>query len=367
MSVGTENVPERFPVALLREVVTNPTLLLKWALQLTPPWRIPLAVYGDGRMGQARELLHSAISQSGCDLELDINIFLLPPELTADEVVARATGVYTWETELPAPFGSLYRLPDAYIQACRHWILTQERVTSTQPGPPDFVGIGTQRGGTTWWLKLLRAHPEIEPTSWKELHFFDAMTDLPGDLYGRIFRAAKGHLTGEFTPEYMFYPWVPARLHEAVPRTKLLVILRDPLARYCSGIAFDRQRGTPEDAESRRSHFERGLYAVQLERVFAEFPRQQVLVLQYERCVRSPLEEYRRTLQFLGVGDLSFRPQAVEQRVNTTAAPVELDEPTRRELDEAYRQDAERLAELLPELDLTLWPSVAPATSRHSS
>jgi hypothetical protein len=26
-------------------------------------------------------------------------------------------------------------------------------------GPPDFVGVGTQRSGTTWWWQLLCDHP----------------------------------------------------------------------------------------------------------------------------------------------------------------------------------------------------------------
>jgi hypothetical protein len=347
-------------MALLDHVVADPTLLRKWALQLKRPSRIPLAIYaGDAGSAQARELLGSAIHRSDSDLVLDGDVFLLPRQLSAEEAASRATGLYTWETQLPAPFDSLYRLPDAYIQACRHRILTEAAATDPPPGPPDFVGIGTQRGGTTWWLKLLRNHPEIEAASWKELHFFDAMTDLPAHLYGRIFRRSDGRLTGEFTPEYMYYPWILPLLHQAVPATKVLVMLRDPVARYCSGMAFDRQRETPENPESRRGHFERGLYARQLERVFALFPRAQVLVLQYERCVLSPMEQYRRTLEFLGVRDVLFRPQSVGKRLNASRTRIELDRQTRRELEDAYRQDAERLVELLPDLELTLWPSVS--------
>lgn len=353
-------MPKRYPVALLDHVVADPALLRKWALQLKRPSRIPLGIYaGNVGSAHARELLGSAISQSDSDLVLDADVFLLPRELSAEEAASQATGLYTWDTELPAPFDSLYRRPDAYIQACRHWILTEAAATNPPPGPPDFVGIGTQRGGTTWWLKLLRDHPEVEAASWKELHFFDAMTDLPAKLYGRIFRRSDGHLTGEFTPEYMFYPWIPPLLHQAVPETKILVMLRDPVARYCSGMAFDRQRDTPENPESLRVHFERGLYARQLERVFAFFPREHVLVLQYERCVLSPLEEYRRTLEFLGVRDVSFQPQSVGKRLNATRTRIELDRHTRQELDNGYREDAERLLELLPDLELALWPSIS--------
>jgi hypothetical protein len=124
-------------------------------------------------------------------------------------------------------------------------------------------------------------------------------------------------------------------------------------------MAFDRQRETPDDPQSRRNHFQRGLYARQLERVFALFPRDQVLVLQYERCVLDPADQYRRTLEFLGVRDTSHPPQAVAKRLNATKTQIDLDRHTRRELEDAYQQDAERLVELLPDLDVSLWPSIA--------
>ena len=41
-------------------------------------------------------------------------------------------------------------------------------------GPPDFVGVGFQRCGTTRWYNLIAAHPEVaRPVAMKELHFFD--------------------------------------------------------------------------------------------------------------------------------------------------------------------------------------------------
>ncbi len=51
-------------------------------------------------------------------------------------------------------------------------------------GPPDFVGIGAQEAGTTWWFHLIAAHPQVslivtKPTDryfyssmHKERHFF---------------------------------------------------------------------------------------------------------------------------------------------------------------------------------------------------
>src|SRR5439155_26836588 len=45
-------------------------------------------------------------------------------------------------------------------------------------GPPDFVGVGAQRCGTSWWHRLIVAHPGVSfvrrPYG-KELHFFDTL------------------------------------------------------------------------------------------------------------------------------------------------------------------------------------------------
>ena len=47
-------------------------------------------------------------------------------------------------------------------------------------GPPDVVGIGAQRAGTTWWWRgAIRSHPgfvrDVKPG--KEIHFFDRFWD----------------------------------------------------------------------------------------------------------------------------------------------------------------------------------------------
>ena len=41
-------------------------------------------------------------------------------------------------------------------------------------GPPDFVGIGAQKAGTTWWYDVLCAHPRVYSRDdiHKERHYF---------------------------------------------------------------------------------------------------------------------------------------------------------------------------------------------------
>ena len=47
--------------------------------------------------------------------------------------------------------------------------------------PPDYVGVGTARSGTTWWDHLISTHPNVAraPGRPKEIHFFDQLYDEP--------------------------------------------------------------------------------------------------------------------------------------------------------------------------------------------
>ena len=239
------------------------------------------------------------------------------------------------------------------------------------PGPPDFVGVGAQRCGTTWWFRQLTEHPGtcFEPAlHYKELHFFNwlprnqELSEAARAEYERYFpRPREAGLVGEWTPCYMHVSGSLSLLAQAVPDAKVLVMLRDPVSRYRSGVGrqrrFARERGERDaPAEALEDQRARGLYAPQVERVLELFPLERVLVLQYERCLVSYEEERRRTYAFLGL-DPEFRIETRRFLVGEpTDRPAEAGET---ELAELYAADAARLVRLVPEIDLALWPSVA--------
>lgn len=224
-------------------------------------------------------------------------------------------------------------------------------------GPPSFVGIGVQKAGTTWWYSLLTQHPEVVTVGHpKELHYFNDLSEQSAAIaaarYARWFPRPPGRITGEWTPRYMEDPHTPRLLALAAPDARLLVMLRDPVERYRSGLAMHLARGWP-DAEA--VAVARGLYAQQLQRVFAVAGHDDVLVLQYERCVRDTAVELERTFRFLGV-DPSFRPRRPSLRINATIVPQSLSPEKERELVERYEPEVASLATLGVELDLDVWP-----------
>ena len=246
-----------------------------------------------------------------------------------------------------------------------------DRPPEPDPGwlvaPPDFVGIGVQKAGTTWWHALVEAHPGVHrvPGAHKERHFFGrfAVQDFgAADVvaYHRWFARPPGALAGEWTPDYCHQPWVGALLAEAAPEARLLVLLRDPVARLRSGLAHHRARGDLPAAVAAADAFARGFYARELAPYREHFgPR--MLVLQYEACVDDPARWLATTYRFLGLDD-AFSPEGLRRPVNPTPSPLRLPAGFEAAAADAYRADAVELASWFSELDLDRWPSVARAS-----
>lgn len=234
-------------------------------------------------------------------------------------------------------------------------------------GPPDFVGVGTMRSGTTWWWKVLCAHPQISlaPGRGKEVHYFDAMAGVrpfSAAGYHAHFPRPEGARTGEWTPRYLHDWWTPPMLAAAAGDARLLVLLRDPVARFVSGLAHQAGHGVPPHPTLLHDQFERGLYWNQLSRLTEYFPREQILVQQYERCRADPATEAARVHAFLGLDTAPpLAPELVHSPVNRSPATgPTLAEDDRRALVRAYHADAARLLHEFPdEIDPALWPTVA--------
>lgn len=245
-------------------------------------------------------------------------------------------------------------------------------------GPPDFVILGAQKAGTTWWFRLIEHHPRVvQPADQRpELHVFDRLTDrwpTADELaaYQRYFPRPAGSLAGEKTPEYLDSPWAVPMLAQAAPQARMIVLLRDPITRYLSGRshaerALSRAGADPATrslADRRRvvaEAIDKGMYATQLERVLAVHDPERVLVLQYEQCVREPRVQLARTYAFLGLEPFEPSDQEIARpRNELRGSPVAISDEHREVLRRLYRPEVRRLRELVPDIDLSLWPDYA--------
>lgn len=235
-------------------------------------------------------------------------------------------------------------------------------------GPPDFIGVGVHKAGTTWWWALLVGHPLVDGVARrKELHLLDHMQEHPipdeqRAWYERQFPRLPGHLAGEWTPRYQAMPRMPGIIKEVAPQAKLLSIVRDPVERYRSGLnqwhAENRRRSLKRDeAAGKREARMRGFYGRQIERLAEAVGRERVLVLQYEQCAREPEAQFARTLEFLGLPPYEPDPAHVRTRVNETVGEKRsVAGKEEQSLIEEYEPEVRLLKELVPDLDLSLWP-----------
>lgn len=228
------------------------------------------------------------------------------------------------------------------------------------------MGVGAQKAGTSWWNRLIEAHPDVVAAAGqpKELHFFDRSWETPfgeADVrrYHAYFPVPEGKVAGEWTPGYLIDFWAPELIARAAPGTRILILLRDPIERFRSGLTH--QLATSREPLGHRDiqgAFQRGLYAPQLRRVLAAFPPGRVWVGQYEACRADPAGQLARTYDFLGLPPHAPGPDELAGEVNPTTREKFEPSPTlRAALLDGYLHDMAQLPGLVPGLDLSLWPS----------
>jgi hypothetical protein len=162
-------------------------------------------------------------------------------------------------------------------------------------------------------------------------------------------------VTGEWTPSYSSLPWVAPLLRLAAPDARLLFMVRDPVVRLqlALGDGAERRGAQPGTAISDAVH--RGFYAEQLRRILDVFPRDQVLVLQYEQCALDPVAHLAATYRFLGLDD-AHRPRRLQSGVPSGVGGLPAVDPeTRKRLAGLYADDIADLTTEVPDLDLSLW------------
>jgi hypothetical protein len=182
----------------------------------------------------------------------------------------------------------------------------------------------------------------------------------------------RGGVVGEASPSYLFHPLAPERVARVLPDARLIALLRNPVERafshYQHEVALGREQLTFEDALEREdermagelermlrdptyfshawwnyTYAARGRYAEQLERWFAAFPRERLLVLLTDELAADTAGTYRRALDFLDVDErgLDSYPRIFEREYG------EMDPGTRARLEHEFAEPNRRLADLL--------------------
>ncbi|HEX3887930.1 MAG TPA: sulfotransferase domain-containing protein [Phenylobacterium sp.] len=233
-----------------------------------------------------------------------------------------------------------------------------------------FIVAGVQKGGTTALFDYLGEEPGLALSRVKEVHFFDdEAVDWAAPDYGAYharFAPFDGRPRGEATPIYLYWPGSLERIRVYNPAMKLIVMLRDPVARawshwkmeYARGVETEpfawcirqgRQRlfdARPWGFHREISYVERGFYGEQMARLFDLFPREQVLILRSDELRGDPAVGLSAVRRFLGLPD---GPAPTPREVHVGAQMDYGGELTAQDiahLRTVYARDAERLADL---------------------
>lgn len=178
---------------------------------------------------------------------------------------------------------------------------------ATESPAVDFLGIGVQKGGTTWLYQQLSRHPQVAFPRGKEVHYWDAAERPDADEWVRLLeppsrrsRTGRPIKTGEITPAYATLPVEKIRaIHDRCPGIRLFISLRNPVERAWSAalMGLARAQMLVHEASDQwfLDHFRsaasraRGDYAGCLDRWWSVFPRDQLLVLFQDDIASRPV------------------------------------------------------------------------------
>ena len=217
---------------------------------------------------------------------------------------------------------------------------------------PDFMLVGTKRGGTTSFYYDILKEPQVvtlfpsakylpKSNETKGVHFFDSNFGK-GERWYRSFMptrvsrrraekiVGKPVVVGEASPYYMFHPLAAERAAAMVPDAKILVLLRDPVMRTYShwkerrrssaeplefeaALAAEDSRLAGEEqklrddptyysyAHEQQSYLTQSRYVRHLRKWYELYGADRILVVASEDYYAEPDEVMRQVAGFLGI------------------------------------------------------------------
>jgi len=239
--------------------------------------------------------------------------------------------------------------------------------------PPDFLGIGAQKAGTTWLHQQIAGHPGIWMPQEKELHYFDEKINLErhawrdrfrgdapadqrwrrqarrqirawrrdrgsrsvpwnlryflrqpsDDWYRSLFSPGEGKVTGEITPNYTTLTRRQVgRVHYLLPDARIVLMMRNPIDRAWSASVMKTRKMSKEEARRRyeetfTSKWSRlnTDYERTLRNWTAHYPPESIFVGFLEDVSREPRRLLRRLYRFLDVA-APGRMEGVDQVIH---------------------------------------------------
>ncbi|MGC2617862.1 MAG: sulfotransferase [Acidobacteriaceae bacterium] len=200
---------------------------------------------------------------------------------------------------------------------------------------PNFFAVGPPKAGTTSLYAHLKVHPQIFLPEVKEPNYFSTRPDISFEDYARLYRGAQGFpAVGDMTPFYLWDENTPHNIQAVAPAAKIIIMLRDPIARAYSHFLMYRRTGVDpepsfESALRRRDnkadklwefsheYIELGMYCGQVQRYQDVFGSGHVLTLLFDDLAKNPRELFARIACHIGVDPEPLEKQDVGEARNS--------------------------------------------------
>lgn len=186
----------------------------------------------------------------------------------------------------------------------------------------DFLVIGSQKAGTTSIHQLLKQHKSVYLPLKKELkYFFHASEFEKGEAYYHSYfqDAREDQIKGEASPGYIAHPESAKRIFDYNPKIKLILTIRNPIDRAYSQYWHKRRNLKVSESfdcllsrdldhhlyeQGSNGLFSRGLYIEYIEQYLKYFPREQLLILDFDELKASPIKFFEKISNFLNITTL---------------------------------------------------------------
>jgi len=272
-----------------------------------------------------------------------------------------------------------HSIPNWIRKPVKRLIWGYRYATSPWRALPDMLIIGAQKAGTSSLHAWLSEHPQILPPFEKEVHFFDNGNQPAQNNFEKGLPWYKAHfplavagqkITFETSPLYLFHPLAAQRIKAALPKARLIIVLRNPADRAIShyfhsvgnavealpieeALEKEDSRLLQESQSSdypglsfvRHSYKARGRYAEQIKRYLDHFPREQLLILESERLFAEPKACMPDIFEFAGV-DPGFSPTKLTAR-NVSTNRTEVSDKTYADLRAYFQPYNQELYQLI--------------------
>ena len=248
---------------------------------------------------------------------------------------------------------------------------------------PDFIVIGSSKSGSWSIHNYLLQHPSVgysarnlqfyvhvysDKINWYKSHFPTKIHKSFAEFINK-----RKFLAGEHSSMYIHHPLIPQRTKETVPNVKLIVTLRNPVARAYSNyhhmVRVGYERRTFEEAvfsEMRRmeiikenesirtsdpnfasqvlfNYLRHAIYVDNLEKWFRFFPREQFCIIENGNLSKNPQSVMDEIFKFLNLPSFKLKQ---EERWNV-GKYEKMKESTRKTLLDFFKPYNERLYKLL--------------------